>query len=258
MTPSFRRSVPAIAAILLQCALPAAAAPLMQSDMEFDWSTFAVTTSSSTGPAPTLTWVSRSSTIDGFATGAESTADWTSPLSTHIGDASSFADSSLDAGMLRASAQDSDLAANSSGSIWTLRQGMFSVVGSGNVEMSVNYTWHALGQPAPGSVVDQSFSYAYASLEAWSTGDPRFGGQRGGQQTFFPQVLSPPDVGSFGGSGKLVLDFTVLDGDQFAFTGAVSATDNLVSSPVPLPPSRWLFSCGLGVILALRWRRQPT
>ena len=252
MHPWIRLATTTATAVLLGAAVPAAAAPLvMQSDMEIDWSSFTVTTASDSGPAPVFSWSNLSSTANGFTAAGVSAPDWTSPVSAHVGTASSYADSSLDATTLRASAFDSDGAGNSSGSINSLRQGTFSVIGNGTAEMTVNYSWHSYVNANPRAPVYSSFSYAYAALEAMSTCDPRYCGQRGGQIDIFPQLNSPPQFGSFSGSGKLVLDFNVLDGDQFAFSAWASATDNLVS-PVPMPPSFWLSCFGLAGVLGRR------
>lgn len=253
------RGIVGTCALLLAAAGSATAAPSMQSDMVVDWTSFTVTpVSDGGGSPPVLSWHDLSSTVDGYRDGAVSVGDWSTPLSATVGAGASSARSDLDATLLHGSAQDADAAGNTSGSIWTLREGQFTVAGSGSVLISVNYSWHAFASPPANANTWDSFASAGASLDAQTHYDPRCGCNRGDSDTVSIQLLAPPTTGSFQGTGTLTLDVPVLAGDTFYFTSTAYAGANLYTSVVPWPPSLWLFACGLCMIRARIRMRPPS
>jgi hypothetical protein len=243
------------AAVLLGAAAAAQATPSMQADITMDWTSFTVSPlAGDDGITPTLSWYGQTSTVHAYDPQAVSVADWTTPLTATATGVGSSALATVDATRLYGTAQDTD-PGSSGASLWSLRQGQFTVAGSGTVQMSVNYSWHIDSAPPANAPLWSSFAYALASLEAWTRYDPRHFENRGDRDDLDIQVFAP-DAGQFSGTGTLFLEMPVLDGDLFYFTAATSPVANLGASLVPWPPSAATFLCGLGAILIAR-RRHP-
>jgi hypothetical protein len=245
------------AAFLFLPAHTSAATPGLTSDVSVDWSSLTVTPlGDNGGAAPVLSWDHPTSTVNAYTSAALSVGDWTTPLTTSIGGPAASAEADLDASVMHTYAQDTDAAGDTSGSIWALREGEFSVAGTGSVLITVNYSWHATLYPPANANFWDSFAYGFVSLRAETHNDPRSGNNRGDYQEANLQLLAPPDIGPFQYSGSVAIAVPVIDGDYLYFTANASSTTNLYTSAVPMPPTLWLFAGGLAVLAGpARWAR---
>ncbi|MEO6281472.1 hypothetical protein [Roseateles sp.] len=233
---------------------PVQAAPSITSDVRVDWASLKVLPiADDGGVAPSLTWFNRTSQLTAYNPNSSVTVgDWTSQLEKSVGDSRASATASMGASEMHAYSIDTDSGGNTSGSIWALREGEFSVIGSGSVQLSVDYSWAAALHPTADARTWDSFAYAYVALRAETRYDPRSGGNRSDEQQANIQLLAPPQIGEFKGSGTLTINVPVVSGDYFYFTASASPTTNLYVSAVPNPPSIWLMPVGLLALMIMR------
>lgn len=237
----------ALAAVLMTAWSPSEATPSVTSDVRVDWTSLRVVTiADDGGAAPSLTWSNLSSQLTAYAPySSVMVGDWTSQLDKTVGDARASAIASVNASEMHAYSIDTDSGGDTSGSIWATRDGEFSVIGSGTVQISVDYSFAATLHPPATAKTWESFAYAYVSLRAETRYDPRGGGNRRDEQAARIQLLAPPDVGMFQGSGTVTITVPVVSGDYFYFTAAASPTTNLYASAVPEPEAATLLLLGL-------------
>ncbi|WP_457419615.1 hypothetical protein [Roseateles sp. P5_E7] len=250
----------ALATVLMTGWSPAQAAPSITSDVKVNWASLTVIPiADDGGVAPSLTWFNFSSQLTAYSPYSSVTiGDWTSRLDKSVGDARASATASVSASEMHAYSIDTDSGGDTSGSIWALREGEFSVIGSGTVQISVDYSWAAALHPTDDARMWDSFAYAYVSLRAETRYDPRGGGNRSDQQQASVQLLAPPQIGEFQGFGTVTINVPVLNGDYLYFTASASPTTNLYASAVPNPPAIWLMAGGLLALMIKRSKVRPS
>ncbi|QSA98936.1 hypothetical protein [Methylococcus sp. EFPC2] len=237
------RFVAIISAVILLSSA-AYGATLGKAELNIDWSSFVVTpVPDGQITTPRITWENLYSAVNAYTSQEVYMANWTSPIAAHTGNTGIISESTANVTTLYAYAKDISQEDTAAGH-WVSRGGEFSVEGTGNIELSVNYMWEATLLSNVSGAKDQSFVDIYSNFQAETRYERRE--NRAAHDGINIQLLAmfPSDIGVHQGGGTLKITVPVIDGDKFYFNLLGGTTANTLK-PIPLPGSGVLLIFGL-------------
>lgn len=236
--------------LLLLGSTHAQAADIASAQAWLDLSSFSVIGSGQQAgsAAPSVVWSNQGTKYDlySFLNNAAHgrTNDWTSLINGTSGDAIIYSKITDSATSLLGNAYDANLANPAAGaSVSTLLSGNFTVIGSGTLDFTINYS--VTSDLAPTATGGSALAYVFLNAQQVPAGNtyPLYTVQ---DQAYLDNAGA--NLGHLANSGMLDLKLSVSDGQIYSFQAENFAS---VGAAVPLPAAVWFFLSGMLGYLSL-------